>query len=64
MADDDDDNDDDGEFRRVIIWINLKTLLPIAKDESDNKLYAFLPQSDIMPFNVSTPNSDHDVRNS
>ena len=60
----DDNNDDDNELPRpVIILINLKTLLPIAKDETDNKLYAFLPETDInFPSSfVSTTNPN--VRN-
>ena len=63
IADDGDDNDegsndnDDELPRPVIIWINLKILLPIAKDESDNKLYAFLPEATISPPSfVSTTN--------
>ena len=47
----------------MIILINLKTILPIAKDETDNKLYAFLPETDInFPSSfVSTTNPN--VRN-
>ena len=54
----DDDNDDEDDIPRpVIIWINLRILLPIGKDEQDDKLYAFLPETDIIsPSFVSTTN--------
>ena len=60
MVDNDDNNDDIP--RPVIIWINLRTLLPIGKGRKDDKLYAFLPEMDITPPSfVSTTNPD--VRN-
>lgn len=37
----------------VIIWINLKTLLPIAKDKN-NELYAVLPESSIVDPDMSS----------
>ena len=57
----DDNNEDDVNVPTpVVIWINLKTLLPIAKDEQDDKLYAFLPETNII-FPSTTNNSS--VRN-
>ena len=39
--------DDTRVTRPVIIWINLKTLLPIAKTDND-ELYAVLPQEEVI----------------
>ena len=42
------------EVRRIspsnlIIWINLKTLLPIARQQGSNKLYSTAPYNEILP---------------
>ena len=49
------------DTRPVIIWINLKTLLPIAKNDND-ELYAVLPQEKIFP-SYKTDSADEHVRN-
>ena len=63
LVDDDDNNDNDPIRRRVIIWINLKTLLPIGKDRNDDKLYAFLPEININPSSSFVSTTNPDVRN-
>ena len=33
----------------MMIWINLSTLLPIARESDNNNLYAIVPQFNILP---------------
>ena len=36
----------------VVLWINLKTLLPIAVNNQNNVLYAVVPETSLFPSDV------------
>ena len=47
----------DHDGSTMMIWINLNTCLPIARESDSNKLYALAPEFNILPPNNSQQTS-------